>query len=221
MHSFIIQISEDKFSNPKFCQMILKKYLDFETKISKLEELEDLIEVKLENKNSIGIETIRNLKPVLNMRPMIWPYKIIWITNADKMTLTAQNAILKILEEPPEHIKIFLLVSNKSTLLETIISRCQNINISQESSQQEIDPQIIADWEMLEKSSISQKLAWTDKNIKDRQQATLWLSNSIRFYNKKNNFIFLKKLDLALSDINRNINYKLALGHMWLNWSID
>jgi len=221
MHSFIIQTSEDKFSDPKFIQMILKKYLNFEVKITNPENIEDLIRIKLKDKHSIGIETVRNIKPILNIYPILWPYRIIWIENADKMTITAQNAILKILEEPPEHIKIFLLVSNKSTLLGTIISRCQNINILQDSLDQGANSQISTDWKILQKSSISQKIAWTDKNLKDKQQAILWLSNSINFYNKKNDFVILKKLNLALNDINKNINYKLAFAHMWLNWSIS
>ena len=52
------------------------------------------------------------------------PYKIYIIPEADKMTVQAQNALLKTIEEPPKYAVILLLTENAELLLPTINSRC-------------------------------------------------------------------------------------------------
>ena len=54
-------------------------------------------------------------------------YKIYIINQAESMTIEAQNALLKTLEEPPEYAIIILITSNKEALLDTIKSRCEII----------------------------------------------------------------------------------------------
>lgn len=55
--------------------------------------------------------------------------KVYVIEDADLMTESAQNALLKTLEEPNEYVKIFLLASKESSLLQTIFSRCITLKI--------------------------------------------------------------------------------------------
>ena len=50
--------------------------------------------------------------------------KVILISNAESLTINAANALLKILEEPPENSYLILTTQNISSLLPTIISRC-------------------------------------------------------------------------------------------------
>lgn len=57
-------------------------------------------------------------------------YKIIVIVEAERLNIEAANAILKILEEPPERTIFFLLYQNEAAVLPTIHSRAQNISIS-------------------------------------------------------------------------------------------
>ncbi|EHO48794.1 DNA polymerase III, delta' subunit domain protein [Lachnospiraceae bacterium oral taxon 082 str. F0431] len=64
------------------------------------------------------------------IRPYHGKYKIYVIDEADKMTVGAQNALLKTIEEPPEYVVILLLVRNMSLLLETIRSRCLKLLLS-------------------------------------------------------------------------------------------
>ena len=54
-------------------------------------------------------------------------YKIYTINQANSMTIEAQNALLKTLEEPPEYAIIILITNNKEALLDTIKSRCEII----------------------------------------------------------------------------------------------
>jgi len=75
-------------------------------------------------KNFISIEQIRNLKEWMALKPFKNPQKIAFIPNANKMTIEAQNSLLKMLEEPPLNSFIVLSCKNKRQLLPTVVSRC-------------------------------------------------------------------------------------------------
>ncbi|MGH4052467.1 MAG: DNA polymerase III subunit delta' [Clostridium sp.] len=86
----------------------------------------DLIEWKVEkNKSTIGVNSIRSLVEEINKKPFEGDKKVIIIYHADKMTVQAQNAFLKTIEEPPKNVTIFLLCENLEVILDTIKSRCQ------------------------------------------------------------------------------------------------
>ena len=55
------------------------------------------------SKNSIGVEEIRRMRADLQIKPYSSPHKIYLIPDAEKLTVQAQNALLKTLEEPPEY----------------------------------------------------------------------------------------------------------------------
>ena len=75
--------------------------------------------------NNISIESIRNLKRFFELSShKIDGNKVILINNAESLTLNAANALLKLLEEPPENSYIILTTQNISSLLPTIVSRC-------------------------------------------------------------------------------------------------
>lgn len=82
------------------------------------------------------IEPFRDLKSKLGMGPTEEPFKIIVITEAERMTPQAANSILKMLEEPPENWIFILTASDSSRLLPTILSRCMEIRLSPLSSEQ-------------------------------------------------------------------------------------
>ena len=89
----------------------------------------DIIYISHEKPNSIGIEDIREqLISDVSIKPYTGPYKIYIVDEAEKMTVQAQNALLKTIEEPPAYAVILLLVNNGSTLLPTIASRCVTLN---------------------------------------------------------------------------------------------
>ena len=85
----------------------------------------DIITIKHEKPASIGVEDIREqLNGDIMIKPYSSPYKIYIIPEADLLTVQAQNALLKTIEEPPAYAVIFLLTENADTLLPTIRSRC-------------------------------------------------------------------------------------------------
>ena len=82
-----------------------------------------------EGESSIKIEQIRNIVDNISIKPY-GDYKIFVINDAEKMTIPAQNSLLKTLEEPPNYGIIILITKNKQSLLETIRSRCTEIQFS-------------------------------------------------------------------------------------------
>ena len=85
----------------------------------------DIIRVTHEKPNTISVEDIRRqVNEDIQIRPYQGPYKIYIIAEADLMTVHAQNALLKTIEEPPAYAVIFLLTENAEALLPTITSRC-------------------------------------------------------------------------------------------------
>ena len=85
----------------------------------------DIIRVSHEKPTTISVDDIR---PQVNndivIKPYSSKYKIYIIPEADLMSVQAQNALLKTIEEPPEYAVIMLLTENAEVLLPTIRSRC-------------------------------------------------------------------------------------------------
>lgn len=85
----------------------------------------DIITVKHEKPASISVDDVRTqINGDIMIKPYSSQYKIYIVPEADLMTVQAQNAILKTIEEPPEYAVIFLLTENADSLLPTIRSRC-------------------------------------------------------------------------------------------------
>ena len=85
----------------------------------------DVISLIHEKENTITVDDVR--EQIINTADIIpykGPYKIYIIDEAEKMGAEAQNALLKTIEEPPDYVVIFLLVTNRGALLDTIASRC-------------------------------------------------------------------------------------------------
>lgn len=87
-----------------------------------------LIEPK-KGENTIKIEQIRELNSSVSLKPYS-NYKIYLINDSEKMTVQAQNALLKTLEEPCSYGIIILVTKNEQALLETIRSRCIEVKFS-------------------------------------------------------------------------------------------
>lgn len=77
------------------------------------------------NKTSIGVSEVRDIIEEVNKRPYEGDKKVVIIYDAEKLTIQAQNALLKTIEEPPSGVYIFLLTTNLEFILDTIKSRCQ------------------------------------------------------------------------------------------------
>lgn len=72
---------------------------------------------------SFKVDIVRQVINEAYMRPNEADYKVFLLGNAQKMNVSAQNALLKILEEPPANVVFILTVTSKSRMLETVLSR--------------------------------------------------------------------------------------------------
>ena len=81
-------------------------------------------------KENILVEQIRELTNDVYIRPHIFNKKIYIIKDADKMNQNAQNAFLKVFEEPPDYAVFILIVSQISSILPTIKSRGVEVRFS-------------------------------------------------------------------------------------------
>lgn len=82
-----------------------------------------------DDKKSIGIATVRELKYKTQILPQELPCNIFIVRDAHTMTPEAQNSLLKVLEEPPEGVYIFLLCDNAAALLPTVRSRAPSLKM--------------------------------------------------------------------------------------------
>ncbi|HEX7374597.1 MAG TPA: DNA polymerase III subunit delta' [Steroidobacteraceae bacterium] len=80
-------------------------------------------------KKAVGVDQIRRLSELLGMTSMRSGYRVAVIEPAETMTVPAQNALLKTLEEPAPRTVLMLVTARPSGLLATLRSRCQRIEI--------------------------------------------------------------------------------------------
>lgn len=90
----------------------------------------DVYFLNYDNQTSLGIEKIRNIIKDIYIKPNQSDYKIYVICNIENMTLSAANALLKVLEEPPQHGIFIMTCQNIKSIPSTIVSRCVCLNVS-------------------------------------------------------------------------------------------
>jgi len=76
-----------------------------------------------------SIKDVRELKQQVSLTPFLSTQKTIILNQADKLTLEASNALLKVLEEPPDNVTFILCALDEQYLPGTIISRCQKLEL--------------------------------------------------------------------------------------------
>lgn len=85
----------------------------------------------LDGKKFLSVDQIRELRADVFVKAHSASHRVFIIEDADKMNPQAQNALLKILEEPPKNVVFILLVPSKTILLDTIISRCVLLSLTE------------------------------------------------------------------------------------------
>jgi DNA polymerase-3 subunit gamma/tau len=98
------------------------------------EETSDIIEIDAASNN--GVDEIRDLKSKINLAPSSCKYKVYIIDEVHMLSIGAFNALLKTLEEPPQHVVFILATTEMHKLPLTIISRCQNYNFKKITEEQ-------------------------------------------------------------------------------------
>ncbi|MCK4636045.1 MAG: DNA polymerase III subunit gamma/tau [Candidatus Moranbacteria bacterium] len=88
----------------------------------------DIIEI--DAASHTGVDNIRELKDSVALAPIEMPFKVYIIDEVHMLSKSAFNALLKTLEEPPEHVIFILATTEIHKVPETIISRCQRFDFS-------------------------------------------------------------------------------------------
>lgn len=131
-----------------------------------------------QNSQSIGIEDIKQMQKKLFLKPIKSKTKAVILEDSHLLTTEAQNALLKVLEEPPEHTIIVLATDTKDVLLPTILSRCKIIVLEEEqlalSEEETIDYQTFL--ARLPQMTIGERLKKAEGLAKDKDKALAWIA---------------------------------------------
>lgn len=95
--------------------------------------LTDIVEMDAASNNSV--EDIRSIRDEVNFLPTVAKYRVYIIDEVHMLSIGAFNALLKTLEEPPEHVKFILATTEPQKLPATILSRCQRFDFKKISSE--------------------------------------------------------------------------------------
>jgi DNA polymerase III gamma/tau subunit len=130
---------------------------------------------------SIGIEVVKQIHKKVFFKPLKSKNKLVIIEDAHLLTPEAQNALLKVLEEPPAHTFIFLGTETKEVLLPTILSRCQLIVLEEEPQQlSETRREELNDFiQKLPELSIPERLKRAEQLAKEKDKAVSFIQNLI------------------------------------------
>ena len=94
--------------------------------------LTDIVEMDAASNNSV--EDIRSIREEVNFLPTLAKYRVYIIDEVHMLSTGAFNALLKTLEEPPEHVKFILATTEPQKLPATILSRCQRFDFKKISN---------------------------------------------------------------------------------------
>ena len=95
--------------------------------------LTDIVEMDAASNNSV--EDIRLIRDEVNFLPTVAKYRVYIIDEVHMLSIGAFNALLKTLEEPPEHVKFILATTEPQKLPATILSRCQRFDFKKISNE--------------------------------------------------------------------------------------
>jgi len=185
--------------------------------IKKLENTPDIKIIDLaEKENSIKLEQVREGIRFLSRKPFEKEYKVLVILNAEKMTDEAQNALLKILEEPPSYASILLSSKTENSLLDTVVSRCRKFHVApQNFVAQQLNRMGATVGERLDWAS---ELAKEEKDTIIEQLEILLTGEREKLLQGKSSPQNIKKIEQTIENIeNTNASPRLALEVLVLN----
>jgi len=167
-------------------------------------------------KTSITIDQVRTIQHFLSRKPINSPCNTVVIFEAHLLTVPAQNALLKSLEEPPANAQIYLVTSQPDQLLFTVVSRCQ---VSNENTSVPTDLDLPQKY--LQLTTPQERLQFFDTQAFTKQEALEFLHNLEHSLHQqisrgeypKNTKIY-EYLHTARKYLNANCNTKLVLDNI-------
>ena len=172
---------------------------------------------------SIGIPQIHALLKTLSLSPVL--SRIVWLEEANLLTIPASNALLKLLEEPPSRTHFYLTCPTSASLLPTIRSRCQIITLPS------ITPPATSQLSVIKSAlsaSAGDRLLLAQTLPSDKAQALAWLASLLveihallsQTIAPNSRLLLVKIARLAHqthTQLVSNVNVNLALGNLFLH----
>ena len=127
------------------CKTLYEKLQDSDNSIIKLIDsgnYPDIMVIEPEG-NVIKKSQLLDLQKEFSNKSLLENKRICIIKNCEKLNLASANTILKFLEEPEEDIIAFLLTNNRYKIIDTIVSRCQILNLREEKSLDDWNEELI------------------------------------------------------------------------------
>ena len=106
--------------------------VDFDPNESVCQEIGEGISLdvlEIDGASNNGVEQVRELRETVKFAPASGQFKIYYIDEVHMLSTQAFNALLKTLEEPPEHVKFIFATTEPQKILPTILSRCQRFDL--------------------------------------------------------------------------------------------
>ncbi len=177
--------------------------------------------IKLNQDDSgVSIEAVRTLQNTLTYSTRAEGIRAVCIFKLDTASLPAQNALLKLLEEPPARTKIWLTAQSTAPILPTLLSRCEVISpllSAAESTAEDVPTELILSLPKLShRELIDTAATYTERADAARfleQILTVWhplLTNSKQQALAQS---VLKNATTAHTLVQKNVNTKLVLEH--------
>lgn len=184
----------------------------------------DFCIIEQEEKSKIKIEQIKTLQKKLLFSPYSASHQFGIIKNAHLMTIEAQNALLKTLEESQPKTVLILTVKNESSILETILSRCNRIYPKGTTSAIE-ETKDFTEQELFLNDPIYDKITKIEKVLtaKTTEEFLQQLLKYLRFKHAQNlckgenlerEEASIKILAQAIDRANKNVNKRLILEYI-------
>lgn len=177
-------------------------------KVSFSKDCVDIIEIDAASNN--GVDEIRDLKNKISLVPSELKYKVYIIDEVHMLSIGAFNALLKTLEEPPEHAIFILATTDPQKVPETIISRCQCFSFKRISDKAivdrlkyvcsseniDVEEDVLENIALLSDGGLRDALGSLDKLVS-------YTENKITMddFNEVNGVISSEDMDIFLSDI--------------------
>jgi DNA polymerase III delta prime subunit len=164
--------------------------------------------------SKLGMEQARIIKDHFTMRPYQAKGRVLIIEDISNITLDAQNALLKTLEEPPEEALILMGATSVDNLLPTVLSRCEVVTLNSKDSDLS---HLYQDVQKLQSYSLEDRFEYVEK-LKDKEallRALIqYFHQSLRSDTAKADIKFLKELLLAEEWAKQNVNIRGILEYL-------
>ncbi|MEA3460022.1 MAG: DNA polymerase III subunit delta' [Chloroflexota bacterium] len=172
---------------------------------------------------TIKIDQIRDLQRQASLSPLEGRWKAYIIRQMGQATTEASNCLLKTLEEPPAHVILILTASNVQSLLPTVVSRCQVLNLHLLTAE-EVQNALQEHWgvedaqaELLARLS-GGRLGWAvdasrDKDVLKRRGECLDKLTDLLGRGKVERFAYARKLSQDPERMREVLDWWLSWGH--------